>query len=326
MDIVVFSSIPNIKSAFLNHPTINSLPSSSQLNFSFYNPKDQNFSETEFHASLKDCSILVIDPRFHSYLPPELPKLKWAQCVFAGVDRLYPIKSLFSKCPLTRLGGVMGAQMSVYCTSHILFHERRFLEYKESKQWILLPVRNMKVDPPIVGIMGIGDLGSSVGRSLYSFGFKIWGLCRDKSRRFNYPFVEKLFETTELVDFISGVDYLVNLMPNTSKTRGLLSGDVLSKCKPNCMFINVGRGSIIKEVDLINALEKKWIAAAVLDVFEVEPLPETSKLWQMRNVTITPHISAQSYPEDVADIFFKNLEHFLKNEALEYVVNLELEY
>lgn len=88
-----------------------------------------------------------------------------------------------------------------------------------------------------------------------------------------------------LQDILENCDYIINILPSTPITEGLLNGTILQHCKAkNTIFINIGRGSVIKEADLINALEQKWISAAILDVFEKEPLPKESKLWNFPQV------------------------------------------
>lgn len=102
---------------------------------------------------------------------------------------------------------------------------------------------------------------------------------------------------------------------------------MLRDCKSGAVFINIGRGDVIDELSLVNAISvSKFISAAILDVFENEPLPSSSPLWTLENVLITPHISGTSYPDDVVNVFRKNLERFLRKEQLMYVVDWAKEY
>jgi len=137
---------------------------------------------------------------------------------------------------------------------------------------------------------------------------------------------EKLFDLSELNTFVSGVDYLINILPETKQTVGLLSGNVLSKCKPSCVFVNVGRGSIISEASLIKAITEKWISMAILDVVAQEPLREDNILWKLPNVIITPHIAADPTAKDVAFVFSKNLELYTEKQPLQYLVDMTEEY
>merc|ERR1711972_560233 len=110
------------------------------------------------------------------------------------------------------------------------------------------------------------------------------------------------------------------------QTRGLLDKDVLSACGEGKLFINVGRGDVVSEQSLLDALAKGWLRGAVLDVFSPEPLPTESPLWKHPQVTITPHISAVTYSDDTAGLFVENLALWLEDKPLKYVVNLDKGY
>lgn len=101
------------------------------------------------------------------------------------------------------------------------------------------------------------------------------------------PYLDEHRIIDDLPDILKHCDYIINVLPSTKNTVGLLNGNVLEHCKDkNAVLINVGRGSVIRETDLINALEQKWISAAILDVFEKEPLPKESKLWNLPQVIV----------------------------------------
>lgn len=120
---------------------------------------------------------------------------------------------------------------------------------------------------------------------LKNFGAKIWGLTRTQSSPEALKILDEHRTTNNLPDLLKNCDYIISLMPATPETDGLLNGNMLEHCREKeTVFMSLGRGNIIKEIDLVNALEKKWISAAILDVFEVEPLPETSQLWHIPQV------------------------------------------
>jgi phosphoglycerate dehydrogenase-like enzyme len=123
-------------------------------------------------------------------------------------------------------------------------------------------------------------------------------------------------------DVLVSSDYIVNVLPSTPATRYLLNKDSLAVCatkKP--VFINVGRGDVISEDEIISALDNEIFSKAVLDVFETEPLPQESKLWDHPLVTVTPHISGSVFPEDVAAVMIQNLDRKLAGQPLEYQVD-----
>lgn len=124
----------------------------------------------------------------------------------------------------------------------------------------------------------------AVAKVLKNFGATVWGMSRIEHSEKN-EHLDKHVTTECLGEILKTCDYLINVMPSTEATKGLLNGDILKDCierKP--VFINIGRGSVIKEADLINALEKNWISGAILDVFQEEPLSRNSKLWKLPQV------------------------------------------
>ena len=130
------------------------------------------------------------------------------------------------------------------------------------------------------------------------------------------------YYTTKLEEALCGADYIVSVLPSTPETRGLLNGDALKACsaKP-VVLLNAGRGDLISEESVIKALDQRYIAAAYLDVFEVEPLPVESKLWEREDVVISPHVSALTQPSDVPAVFIDNYERFIEGRELKYVVD-----
>ncbi|KAE9051382.1 hypothetical protein PR001_g1503 [Phytophthora rubi] len=158
---------------------------------------------------------------------------------------------------------------------------------------------------------------------LRSCGYNVVGFKRHVSAQD----VEDLAEcadqiTTSLDEVLAKSDYLVNLLPSTSATRYVLNETNLELCRERSpVFINIGRGDVISEKTLIDALDKKTLSRAVLDVFEQEPLPKTSQLWEHPAVLLMPHVSGKVFPEDVALKFLDNFNRYLKGEPLAYQVD-----
>jgi D-2-hydroxyacid dehydrogenase (NADP+) len=127
---------------------------------------------------------------------------------------------------------------------------------------------------------------------------------------------------------LAACDYLVITLPLTSRTHHLINESLLKEMKPTAFLVNVGRGSIINEPDLVKALQRGWLAGAGLDVFEQEPLPADSPLWSMENVIISPHVSGFTpyYDERAVDLFADNIRRYLAGEPLLNQVNREREY
>jgi len=194
------------------------------------------------------------------------------------------------------------------------FHEIRVNQ--SNKRWIQV-YPNRKLNDITVGVMGLG-IGKEIARAAsVGFNMKVTGLCFDKSKHVaSSSYFQRLYDQSELPQFLKEVDYLINTLPHTPLTIGLLNGRVLSECQKNqTVFINVGRGSIIDETSLLEALRERWIRGAVLDVFSAEPLPADSPLWEHPHIIVTPHVSAVSLTSDVAELFAENLETYLNHQT-----------
>ncbi|HKJ95899.1 MAG TPA: NAD(P)-dependent oxidoreductase, partial [Gammaproteobacteria bacterium] len=126
--------------------------------------------------------------------------------------------------------------------------------------------------------------------------------------------------------FVSEPDYLVLTLPATDSTYHLVDRETLDAMRGDARLINVGRGSLVDEPALVDGLRKGAIAGAVLDVFEEEPLPESSPLWELSNCHVTPHVAADSFPEDIAGIFAENYRRYVAGRELLYRVDFERGY
>ena len=155
-----------------------------------------------------------------------------------------------------------------------------------------------------IGILGLGDIGQTLAQACKALGMTVWGVGRrDKSDR--QELVDHYTTLSRFPEVLQSCDYVCNILPSTTATKNLLSGNVLESGKDKRpVFINIGRGDVIDEKSLIHALNEGWISGAILDVFEVEPLPKESALWKMPQVIITPHVGAVSFPEEVSPNIF----------------------
>lgn len=281
-----------------------------------------------FQSVASECAmnteIVVGDPGLLvPLLDDHFPNLKWMQSTWAGVNAILD-KTTRRDYALTRLGGVFGQLMADYVIGQILMHERRFpelLTQQKNGVWDQQPfLRPRKMTDLTLSILGMGDIGQVVAKRAQGMGLQTFAYKRDGS---NPPYADKT--STQLEEVLSNADFIVNILPSTPSTRGLLSGGVLRHCK-GAVFINVGRGDVIDEAALLEALHNRWISKAVGDVFTQEPLPPSSPLWKHDDVVITPHISAPSLVEDVAAVFVQNLERHAVGNSLLHVANWEKGY
>ncbi|MCF8068468.1 MAG: D-2-hydroxyacid dehydrogenase [Desulfobacterales bacterium] len=270
-----------------------------------------------------ETNIILGRPAYIAALLNEAEQLSWVQSTFAGIDALC-MSGLRTDYTLTGIKKIFGPLMSEYVMSYILSIERSLFktyENQSNKIWDALPYRS--VNGLTMGIIGLGSIGQHVARTASHFGMRVLGLKRSPG---NIDYVEHVYTLSESDEFLKSLDYLVAALPATSETEHFINDAVFEKINSSAIFINIGRGVTVDETALINALQSKSIKGAVLDVFETEPLPQDSPLWGMENVIITPHNSAESFPEDILKIFCENYKRFISGQPLNYVVDFKKGY
>ncbi|TMW57609.1 hypothetical protein Poli38472_003534 [Pythium oligandrum] len=274
----------------------------------------------------KTCAPLLLTPSE----TVQFRNLQWMQATYAGVEsfqRLLDEHKLDApKFALTRAGGVMPKAMAQYVLGWIVAIERKFFEARaaqDKKEWAKTALDYRPYSDLTVGILGMGDIGQEIGRLLKTAGFQVVGFKRNVNVLDAAASLDSAHRvTSNLQHVLEQADFVVSVLPSTPATRGLLNESNLVFCsRKKPVLINVGRGDLVDESALIQALDKKWLSRCVLDVFATEPLPEESPLWTHPLVSITPHVSAKSFPQDVADVFIRNLNLFLAREPMEYRVN-----
>jgi phosphoglycerate dehydrogenase-like enzyme len=176
-----------------------------------------------------------------------------------------------------------------------------------------------------IGIIGYGGIGQEIARTAKFFNMKVY-VTKRTILNVEDDVLDGVFDVDHLNEMMGKVDYLINITPSTEKTKKMLSNSKLKNCKKGCVFISIGRGNVIDEESILNALDSNWIDKAILDVFEVEPLPKESKLWKHEKVVITPHVSGVPFPKDISDVFIENLELYENNQQLKYVYNWDEGY
>jgi phosphoglycerate dehydrogenase-like enzyme len=214
--------------------------------------------------------------------------------------------------------------MSEYVFSYIVSIERHTFDLYRNQQnriWQKIPYKSIR--NRLIGICGLGSIGKHLAQTANHFGMRVWGY---KMKRENVRGVERVFTQSEFRDFLSGPDYIIITLPSTPETYHLFDHAALESMKSSTILINIGRGNVVMEKALIQALQGKKIGGAVLDVFEEEPLPAESPLWHLPNVFITPHISGYSFPSDIVTIFAENYRRFLAGNPMLYPVEFKRGY
>jgi phosphoglycerate dehydrogenase-like enzyme len=225
---------------------------------------------------------------------------------------------------LTNARGVFGGLMSEYVFAYILAHERRLLEKYRAQvegRWDTTPPGTLR--GRTIGLLGVGTIGAALARTAKHFQMRVKGYTRRSEQSGD---VDAYFHGDSLAEFARDLDYLVGIMPATARTRRIVDAGFLRALPPRAVFINPGRGGVVDEEALADALQNNRLAGAVLDVFQQEPLPADHVFWRTPNVLITSHTAALSFPEDIAPIFIDNYRRLLRGEPLLYRVDFEQEY
>lgn len=258
-----------------------------------------------------------------------LPRLRWIQQTGAGADWLLSSPAVAeSEVVLTNASGVHAIPIAEHILALMLTLSRRihrFVRAQRDHEWFRRG-RLGELDGSTMGIVGLGAIGEKTAEKARGLNMKVLGLRRDPTRA--SPHVDRMFGPDGLLDLLAESDWVVLCAAMTPETRGLIGERELRAMKETAYLINIARGGIVQQKSLIQALDQGWIAGAGLDVFEREPLPEDSPLWDMRNVVITPHFAGATphYADRVIEIFAENLRRDRAGEPLLNVVDKRLAY
>ncbi|XP_064092343.1 glyoxylate/hydroxypyruvate reductase A-like [Macrobrachium nipponense] len=281
-------------------------------------------------ALMQEADILVVHPAFLSKVMYDLPKTKWVQLTSTGINILLRARREDTPLPayaVTRnFSKEVGVIMAEYVVGQIICHERSWHSSMANQQRNDFDRGNKfsqfrSLSQLTIGILGTGAMGLDIAGALKYFKCQVHGYSRrPKEASERSPLFDDYWHHSQLPDFLSTCDYVVSVLPSTPETRGLLGKDVLRHAKKSPVLINIGRGDLISESDILHALDSGWISAAILDVFEKEPLPKESALWNHPKVVITPHVSgfgnAEIRNKALIDCFSRNYERFINGQPL----------
>ncbi|MED4225182.1 D-2-hydroxyacid dehydrogenase [Neobacillus cucumis] len=262
----------------------------------------------------KDAEIIVgWKGGLADYCLEEGSSLKWLQTWSAGVDSL-PLERLQTKNTiLTSANGVHAYPISETIFALMLGLTRKIHTYvknQQTKKWDHSSIK-LEIHEKTIGIIGVGEIGKETAKIAKAFGMTVLG-----ARHSGKPadFVDEMYTSDQLDQLLPKCDYVVATLPLTPETHHLFREKQFNQMKSSAFFINIGRGEVVVEEDLVQALQEGTIAGAGLDVFETEPLMPESPLWEMDNVIITPHTSGSTehYNERVIEnILIPNLKTYL---------------
>lgn len=256
--------------------------------------------------------------------------LEWLQLSSAGIGRFATDKALPPGAILTNASGTFGLAISEHMLAMLLMIQKGLHVYRDQQQEQLW--QRCQASGTIEGsttlVIGYGDIGSSFARRMKKLGSTTIGVKRHPAPKPDD--LDELYQTADLDQLLPRADVVALSLPETPETHHLINRDRLAAMKQSAILLNVGRGSAIDTEALCDLLESGHLAGAGLDVTDPEPLPADHRLWKIRNVIITPHVSGGYELKITRDrmnaIAIDNLRRYLNDEPLRNVVDLDLGY
>jgi phosphoglycerate dehydrogenase-like enzyme len=289
--------------------------------------------DEEFLAMLGEAEILYDFPRGHARdLTRVAPKLRWLQASMAGAGEVAKKFGLIeTDVVVTTASGVFSGPLAEFVVMAMLQHAKnlgRLRREKAEKAWRRTFTDTL--EGKTLCIVGMGNIGRAVAERARPFGMRVLGVKRtvredDPAR----DHADELYTTDRLHEALAEADYVAITLPGTPETHHLMDEDAIAAIKPGAYFSNVGRGSVMDEGALVEALRLGHLSGAALDVFEVEPLPPESPLWDLENVIISPHatdVVPSLLNRRQTDLFCENLRRYLEGEPLLNVLDKKLLY
>lgn len=290
-----------------------------------------SINDTDTIADHIATADVVIAPDINALPLEKATNLKWIQVTSAGVNGLS--KELTDNdMIITNASGVHPIPIAEHVMTFLLMFARQLHKLHttqvQKKTWDYSYEKYpaFELHGKTVLITGLGRIGSQIAHLAKGLDMKVLAMVRDLNKK--NPEIDELFTKESLADMLPRADFVINAMPLTNETKYFFNKDTFKRMKPSAHFINIGRGPVTNEKDLIKALNNKTIAGAGLDVMEVEPLPDESPLWGMENVILTPHSSGQTpeYMNRVITIFCENLKGYINKANMPNLVDKKKGY
>jgi len=286
--------------------------------------------EDELAAALPGADVLFVWA-FRSQAVaeawPAADALGWLHSASAGVDRLLFPDLVDSAVTVTNSRGVFDQPMAEYVLATVLAMAKDLpgtVRLQQRGRWQHRETERVAGKRALV--VGTGPIGRAIAAQLSAAGLRVCGAGRRP--RGQDPDFGTVHASDELEAVLPEIDYLVLAAPLTPQTRGMIDAAALARCSPGMRLVNVGRGELVVQQDLVEALQAGRIAGAALDVFDTEPLPETSPLWEMPNVLVSPHMSGDTvgWTGDLVALFLDNLRRRTRGDQLVNVVDKQRGY
>lgn len=291
----------------------------------------KGLDEAEIHQILSETEVMFIrNPRSGRF--KAAPNLKWMHIPWVGVNQLLTDQTLVnSPVVMTNGAGVIAASVADQVLAFILNFSRQMpFQWEAQKRkdwgWKTLPDRVDELNGQTCGIIGYGNIGTEIGKRAQAFGMRV--IATRSNPQAPAEYLDLALSNEQLPELLAQSDFVVVTAPLTPETNGLLGKAQFEQMKRTAVLINIARGQLVKEPELIEALQAGTISGAGLDVFEKEPLPASSPLWELQNVILTPH-SAGLYKRldlNSAKFFVEQLRRYLKGEKLKNIVDKKRGY
>jgi phosphoglycerate dehydrogenase-like enzyme len=249
------------------------------------------------------------------------PALRFLQATAAGAGQQVRAAGLsaeeLERVAITSASGVHAIPLAEWSMFGVLAFTKdlpRLLRNTAERGWPHYPACELRGKTMLV--VGVGEIGRETARLASAFGMRVVGVKRDVLEQ--VPHVESVHPPEELRELVSDADAIVITLPLTDETRGLVDRETIERIRDGAILVNVGRGPVIDEDALIDALRSGRLAGAALDVFAEEPLPASSPLWELENVIVSPHTAALSWHENerIVELFAENLRRYLRSDDL----------
>lgn len=260
---------------------------------------------------------------------PLAQKTRWVHSLSAGVDYMLTPEFVASEAPLTNGRGAFKDSLAEYAIAAMLFFAkdlRRLLRNQEARKWEPFDMRMLRGQT--LGIVGYGEIGNATAQLAASLGMRVLAVRRRPALSESDPNLAATYGIDRLPDMLAECDFVLVAAALTAETRGMMGAAEFAAMKPTAVVINVGRGPILVESALIDALQDGRIRGAALDVFDQEPLPPDHAFYGMENVLLSPHCADHipGWLQLAMDVFLDNMRRFARGEPLRNIVDKKAGY